>query len=241
MHAFQVDFVAKRAKKWADDLAKKKIAIKKGQEKVLDAASVRVSVSWRGKVDLDTGCVIYAGSTVRSKCWHKDKKVEDNKIVHLGDVTAGGDADDGAPEEMRIKLSALDAEVTTVAVYLCCYTEGATFKDADDAAITIASETFDVPAETFDAQSTVTETNNIVNFSIADMDSTKSAVLLGAFNRVKGGKWAFEAVNIMSDGTGPVSEALATTLLTYAQKRATKAAGGNAKQTDGNAKDSFGF
>ena len=229
MHpAFQKEFMVKRAKKWAKNLAKKKIAIKKGQEKVLDdAASVRVSVSWNGNVDLDTGCVVYAGSTVRSTCWRKTEKVEDNKMVHLGDVQAGWDADDDddAPEKMRIKLSSLDAEVTTVAIYLCCYTEGTTFKNAEDAAITIASETFDVAADTFDAQNTVTETKDIVKFSIADMDNSKSAVLLGAFNRVQGDKWAFEALSRMSDGTRPEGTELATTLLTYAKERTTKTAG----------------
>ena len=241
MHpAFQEKFMVKRAKQWAKDLANKKTAIKEGQEKVLgDAASVKVSVSWKGKVDLDTGCVVYAGSTVRSMCWHrtpeskftvvdgKQKAVEDKKIVHMGDVQEGGDADDdgdGASEEMRIKLSSLDAEVTTIAIYLCCFNKGTTFNDADDAAITIAAETFDVPAETFDAQNTVTKSENIVKFSIADMDNSKSAVLLGAFNRVKGDKWAFEALSVMSDGTEPVSEPLATTLLTYAEERTAKRA-----------------
>ena len=66
--------------------------------------------------------------------------------------------------------------------------------------------------------------------------ATKSAVLLGAFNRVKEGKWAFEALGVMSNGTEPVSEPLATTLLTYAKERATKAAPDKAKQTKKGAK-----
>ena len=76
--------MAKRAKKWGKNLANEKIAIKEGQEKVLDdTESVIVSVQWNGSVDLDNGCVLCAGDTLRSTCWHNETVVAEGNVEHI--------------------------------------------------------------------------------------------------------------------------------------------------------------
>ncbi|GAA4672255.1 TerD family protein [Phytohabitans rumicis] len=110
---------------------------------------VRMGLGWSsrrrfglgpGRVDLDASALLYsAGGSLVDQVWFGQLASKDGSVRHTGDNTTG--RGQGDLESIRVDLSALPAEVTTLVFTVNSYT-GQKFSRIDDASCRLVDETY---------------------------------------------------------------------------------------------------